>query len=92
LNFLSSLANHLGWQAAHRFKIFLEPTRRDAGLRSLQPKFLKFFSREDERSGTQSSTSIIHEIRGDWKRAADVLATLQIISFLFSDQWQERDE
>ena len=57
--FLSSLANHLGWQAAYRFKIFLEPTRRDAGLGSLQPVFLKIFSREDERSGTRSSLSII---------------------------------
>jgi len=37
--FLSSVASHLGWQAA-RFRLVL--TRRDAGLRSLQPLFLKF--------------------------------------------------
>ena len=60
--FLSSVANHLGWQAAHPLKIFLDPTRRDAGLRSLQPVFLKFPIGIAKRSGTRSSFSIIHEI------------------------------
>ena len=40
--FLSSLANHLGWQAAYRpIKSSDRSTRRDAGLRPLQPLFLK---------------------------------------------------